>query len=400
MKKFFLLIFLNIISFSAKAFVENYSFFGSEEERDINGPQNIDGEYYSDLFAFRLNVSHDFNFLNSTNAYDMYVGSISSKKFATQQRLKLHHKISKKLFFDLVYLEKENFEEARKQFMSGLTFQFLDGFSVSAYTSLNSDKSKNDVGVSINMNTHQNHQIKLFANLVDFDFSKRNDVDAQDHKKPMNIGLSGVWLGEKMQYLQYYIFQNTSVERESLSLNEKYIFEELRYGLRGKKRFTKDWDINFDFEGFTGKEGRFSTVSYDPNTDVIWNREGLRFLGQFESLKTIWGLEYNYRHWSADQGSITHSNVMPHVWYKMLLNQNALILPHNIDLGLEASFHKASGPVSLRSSTDKDSDINSRFNLRLHYKFSETAFLNLLLSADLDDKFSWEGGGGQFQTLF
>lgn len=386
-------------SSSAFAFVENYSLFGANEQSTINGPESIDGEYYSDLLAFRHNLITDYNFLSANNAYDIYVGSVSSKQFAIQQRLKLNQQISEKLFFDLVYIDKENLEEAREQFLTGLTYKLSKAFSLSAYGSLFSDKSQNDVGFAVNVNLQSNHQLRLFMNLIDFDFTERNQVDAVDQKSPRHFGLMGRILQDQFQFVEYYLYKNSSVVRDFTQIDQRYVFEETRAGLRGRQKITSNYYLNFDVDVFTGKEGQSSLSAFDPATDFNWQRDGLKALIQVEKENLLMGLEYNYRYWSAQQGAVQHSNIMPHVWYQFRL-KDTIFLPQRIDTGLEASFHEASGPMNLRSSTDANSDINSRFNLRLHYEFSKTAFLNLLLSADLDDKFSWEGGAGQFQMLF
>lgn len=383
----------------AYGFVESYSLFGPLESKDLNGPDRIDGEYYSDILAFRNSFTSDYRFLNATNAYDIYAGSVSSTQFAIQQRLKLNEKITEKLYFDLVYIEKENLEEGREQFLSGLTYQFSNFLSASAYTSLFSNKDQNDVGFAVTMNLTPAHKLRLFMNMVDFGFNERNQFEGEDQKKPLHFGLYGQWISDQFKFLEYYFYQNSSVVRDFTQTDERYIFKETRLGARGKLKISKSYDYNFDLDVFDGEEGRFLLSTSDPENDIVWSRNGLRFLNQFESGFFRLGVEYNYRHWSSDQGNVQHSNIMPHMWYNMRL-RDSTFLPSSIDFGLETSFHEAQGPVALRSSTDADSDINGRFNMRLFYEFSKTAVLNLLLSADLDDDFSWEGGAGQFQIQF
>ena len=390
----------SIFSQTSFAFVESYSLFGPLESNNINGPENINGEYYSDILAFRNSLKNDYKFLNATNAYDIYVGSISSKQFAVQQRLKLNQQITEKLFFDLVYIERENFEEGREQFMSGLTYRSTNAISFSAYTSLFANKDQNDVGMAVSFDLNSAHKLRLFVNMVDFSFNERNDIEAEDQKTPLHFGLYGRWLSDQFQFLEYYLYQNSSVVRDFTQIDERYVFEETRLGVRGKYKLTQNYDYNFDLDVFHGEEGRSQISAPDVANDVNWSRTGVRSLHQIESGPVIAGLEYNYRYWSADTGNVQHSNVMPHIWYNLRFNDENVFLPQSLDLGLEASFHEAQGPEDLRSLSDEDSAINSRFNLRVYYEFSKTAILNLLFSADLDDNFSWEGGGGQFQILF
>ncbi len=400
--KFYILFFLSFLfyPFSSFAFVEMYSLFGPEEQETINGPGRIDSEYYSDLLAFRQSLNNDFAFLKANNAYDIYVGSVSSTQFAIQQRLKLNQQISEKLFFDLAYIERENLEEGRKQFISGLTYKFSDFFSASSYTSLFANKDQNDIGFAGNFNLTKAHKFRLFINLIDFGFNERNQIEAKDQKKPLHFGIYGQWTNQALEFFEYYLFQNTSVIRDFTQVDQRYTFDETRLGFRGKKKITQKYKFNFDFDFFNGKEGQFALTTPDPVIDIEWNRSGLRFLNQIAFDNVIFGLEYNYRYWSSTNGHIQHSNLMPHLWYNIRLKQTLLIVPQSLDLGLETSIHEGQGPENLRSDTDKNSDLNSRLNIKLYYEFSKTAILNLLLSADLDDGFSWEGGGGQFQILF
>lgn len=388
-----------LLSRSTWAFVESYSLFGPLESKRINGPKHLDSEYYSDVLAYQNPMKTDYRFLNANNAYDIYVGSISSKQFAIQQRLKLNQKISENFYFDLIYVEKENFEEGREQFMSGLSYKLSKAVSLSAYTSLFSSKDQNDVGLALSLDLNQTHKVRFFLNMIDFGFSERNEIEAEDQKKPLHFGLYGRWLSDNSQFFEYYFFRNSSIVRDFTQTDQRYVFAETRLGLRGKYKLFENYDYNFDHNFFQGKEGQYQIIAPDFNNDTNWARTGFRSLHQIESGPMIAGIQYNYRYWSSDAGSVQHSNIMPHVWYNIRLYDTA-VLPKSIDLGLEASFHQAQGDERLRSSTDIDSDINSRFNLRLCYEFSKSAVLNLLFSSDLDDKFSWEGGGGQFQIYF
>ncbi len=401
MKKSSLALMLVILSMSVKSygFIESYSLFGSQEEKVINGPELIDGEYYSDVLAFRNPLIKDYNFSKATNAYDIYLGSISSKQFAIQQRLKLSQKINDFIKFDLVYINKENFEIAREQFLPGLTFAITNNLSLSAYTSLYSYKDQNDLGVSGEIKFSKNHRLNLFLNSADFGFNQRNQVNAKDKSSPLNYGLNGSWLNENFEFLNYYAYINKPLEREFLDSNQTYVFDEKRLGFRGRIKTTANYYLNFDLDLSQGREGLYSSSVPDPVNDKIFDRTSVTTLQQLETLFWIVGYEYNYRYWQSPQGNVQHSNFLPHIWYKIATNSRSY-LPTNIDLGLETSLNSGQGNKDLRSVSDQNEDINSRFNLRLVYEISENSTINFLLSADIDDKFSWEGGGGQFNIYF
>lgn len=385
----------------AHAFTEAYSLFNQQEFATINRPELVDGEYYSDQLAFRHSLINDYNFLTSKNAFDLYVGSISSKQFTSEKRLKLAQDISPHIQFDLVYIEKENFELARQQFLTGLTFKLSQVISLSTYAGLFYDKDKNDIGAALNFKINSIHTIRFFINQADFDFNARNAVKAEDKKSSTNYGVVGTVLTEDFEFLQYYAFKNTPLVRDFLDEEIRYNFEETRVGLRGRKQLsTKNDFLNFDVEFFQRSEGQFAITTPDPTNDQNWDVLGYRVLGQWQRDVIIVGLEHNYRKWESQDGGgvVRHNNWMPHIWYGWRWPSHTYF-PSGLDLGLEGSFHLASGEQNLRSKTDEDEAFNGRFNLRTYFDFSKTAKLNLLLSLDLDD-LSWEGGGGQFQILF
>jgi hypothetical protein len=391
-----LIIFYSRLSF---AFMESYYLFGSDEFQTLNGPKKIDGEYYSDLLAFRLTSSLNNDFVKATQAYDIYVGSINSKQFAIQQRLKIQQSIGKKLNFELGYIEKENFEEGRQQLFSGLNYDLFEKFNFGFRTSLFSQKDQNDFGVYTDVLFSESHKIKFFLNFTDFGFNKRNELNAKDLKSPLQYGILGQIIKDQNLYLEYYLFQNSQVDRQFTDTDLVYTFEDIRLGLRGQKKVNTNY-LNFDLELFKGKEGLTNISVPDPLVDEFYDRSGGRILFQVQTLKWIYGIEGNIRSWTNFEDQVVkHLNFMPHIWYKVLSPSKYLLIPKDFDLGLETSVHKAEGLKSLRAKTDENNDLNSRFNVRLNYNLSENAKLNFLLSADLDE-FSWEGGGGQFQILF
>ncbi len=375
---------------STYAFDESLLFFDQEEIDEVKSPDLIDGEYYSDLLAFRLSVENSFNFLSSKNGYEIAVGSISSKRFMIQQRLKLNQAISDKVVLKLSFYEQEDYEIARSHLTAGLSYAVNDKLSFSFNTSLFSQKSDNDIGAAVSYNYTDENLLKLFLNLPDFSFNERNEGLDSNEKQSLNIGVLGSHKILDKTQVEYFILNNSKLKRELVNLNSTYEFFETRAGVRLQTKI-KNSKLNLSLEGFSGEEGLY----LNSGSRQVWSREGLRLLSQLLVSSFTFGVETNLRKWSLGQEKVFHRNFMPHFWYK----KNFKKYVDYIDFGLESSFHKASGPLSLRKKEDKDDDINSRFNMRLGFMFSKKAFLNFLLSLDVDDG-SWEGGGGQFQALF
>lgn len=389
--RIFLLFTLLLTSIEGNAFVEQYFFFDDREIGFTNDSSRIDGEYYSDQLTFKLRLEDQLKFFKSEEAYDLYVGSLSSQDFTTQQRLKLNKQINDRLSFQLAFAKKENFELARSQLVVGLSYLILPKLTVSAYTSLFSEKSNNDLGTALNYELNKKHKISLFYTLPDFSFNERTRSTSLNTQSGSQLGLIGRFAPSENEFLEYYVFRNSPLKRTFPEESRTYEFSEFRTGARGILSFLSFSKLNFEFEHFKGDEGFFT---FEENETV--DREGLRSLVQVETASWIVGLEHNFRRWRQNTGTVFHRNFMPHIWYRPRVEN---ILKY-VDFGLEASIHRATGPRALRAESDSaNSDANTRFNTRLNFPFSKTSFLNIMLSLDLDDG-SWEGGGGQFQMLF
>lgn len=383
------LLFTFCFSKTSQAFDESLFFFDSEEIDYINNASLIDGEYYSDILAFRLSLRDHFNFVKAENGYDIAVGSISSKRFMTQQRLKLSHQISDALTFKAKYIERENFEISRSHFIVGLNYLINERWDVEFNTSLFSEKNENDLGFSTKYKLTLNHSLKLFFNFPDFSFNERVQENVENKKSTTNIGFKGSYNTDSNHLVEYYIFNNSRLKREFVDSGNIYELSEVRLGVNSILNYPS-FKIGSLIESWNGEEGLYQNSNIE-----VWSRRGLRSLHQLYIQNWIFGVELNWRSWELNNEKVIHQNLMPHVWYK----RNFKGLIDYIDFGLEASFHKSAGNFNLRKETDKNSDINSRFNMRIGFEFSKISFLNFLLSLDIDDG-SWEGGGGQFQVLF
>jgi hypothetical protein len=374
----------------ATASDESLLYFDSDEIGVINDPSKIDGEYYSDILAFRLTTDNQLNFSNSKNGYDISVGSISSKRFVIQQRLKLNQEISENFNLQLNYFEQGEFEIDRSHLMAGLSYDVNSFLKLGFNVSLFSEKKENDFGVTALYRLNKKNSLKFFITFPDFAFNDRNEGPELNTRQTKSFGVIGRYSSGSGSDVEYFLLNNSKLKRTLVDSNNTYEFSDKRAGIKSRFKFY-NYQLNLNLEGFEGAEGLYAALE----PEEIWQRRGVRILIQTQFAKWTFGIEKNWRAWELNSEKVLHQNLMPHAWYRIATGT----FFEYIDLGLETSIHNGSGPTSLRNELDKDNDLNSRFNTRLGFRFSETAFLNLLLSYDLDDA-SWEGGGGQFQALF
>lgn len=146
--KFAVLVTLFLLTLKAEAMMEPYLYFSEEEMGIINGSLNITPEYYSDYRTFQQPFYLHDRFLRAENAFNLGVGSLSGKRFLNQKRLKLNQAITERLTFKLFYVERENFEQERRNLNFGLGYQLNNWLELNAYGSLFFEKDKNDIGFS------------------------------------------------------------------------------------------------------------------------------------------------------------------------------------------------------------------------------------------------------------
>ena len=398
--KFILVIAFTLFSFKAVAFVEPYLFFSDEEQKNINGPSTITPEYYSDYRTFQQPFYLHDRFLEAENAFDLGVGSLSGKRFLNQKRLKLNKDITKKLNLKLYYVEREDFEEERRNFLFGLGYRFTNWFELNAYGSLFFEKNKNDIGLSLDFSLNEHHELKLFTNFPDYQFTERNLDNAEDLKSLISFGLYGLYRHQKKSFFEYYVHNQTRLERFYKDQDKLYVFEELRVGARLRQKVGSDWFLNFNVDWVDSEEGNSSPGNTLSDLDT-WTRDSFRINAQSEWSNWVVGLEVNYRYWvNQNNQPVMHRNLLPYFWKKIRPKSFDNYYISSIDLGFDTITHWSRGDLSVRDEFDQENRaIESRLNIRISFDFNEKTNLLLILTGDIDDP-SWEGGGGQLQMLF
>jgi len=398
--KLLILLILTLYYQSAHAAIEPFLFFSDEEAGTINGPMTITPEYYSDYRTFQQPFYLHDRFLQSDNAFDLAVGSLSGKRFLNQKRLKLNQNITERLSFKLFFVEREDFEEERRNFLFGLGYQVNKWLELNAYGSLFFEKNRNDIGFSLDFLLSRQHELKLFVNRPDYQFSERNLLDAEDVESLWSYGLYGTFRHSDRSFFEYYIHQQSRLERLFTEQDRLYSFKELRVGSRLRQHLKSDWFLNFNVDWVDSKEGESSPGQ--SLTDLeSWSRDSVRINLQSETSSWIFGVEANYRYWvNQDNQPVMHRNFLPYFWKKLSPRSFDGYFISSVDLGIDAVTHWSRGELALRDDFDQNNRaIESRLNVRLSFDFSKNTNLILIFTGDIDDP-SWEGGGGQFQMLF
>jgi hypothetical protein len=399
--RFSVLIFLLLVfPLRALAALEPFIFFSDEERGTVNGPLTITPEYYSDYRTFQQPFYLHDRFLKSENAFDLGVGSLSGKRFLNQKRLKLNKDITDRLNFKLFFVEREDFEEERRNFLFGLGYALTDWLELNAYGSLFFEKNRNDIGFSFDFDLTEDHELKLFVNLPDYQFTERNLDEAEDLKSLLSYGIYGVYHYNEKSFFEYYAHNQSRLERLFRDQDLLYSFEELRVGGRLRQQLKRDWFLNVNLDWIDSEEGN-SSPGGTLSTLESWSRDSLRVNLQSETISWVIGLEANYRYWvNQNNQPVLHRNFLPYFWKKIRFKSFDKYYLTSIDLGLDAVNHWSRGDLSLRDEFDQeDQTLESRLNVRLSFDFSKNTNLILILTGDIDDP-SWEGGGGQFQMLF
>lgn len=394
---FLIIIIISATSYEADAQIEEYGYFSESEIGDINSSLLIDSEYFSDILTYRFPLSLDNTFLRNDKVYNLTVGSLSRTRFATQQRLKIDTQLNDHFKFRIIYNEKKDLEQSINHLVLELQYRMNSMLSLVGYTELMSEKKFTDYGTALLIDLQPAHQIRFFVTAIDNSFSKRTEANEEDLSKTYAFGAVGRLLNTNSNdFLEYYARFQNDLERRFTFSEQVYSFGENKLGFRGQKQIRNESRyFNFDVSFKRRLEG---IEAFDPSTadEGVWRSRQWDILFQYEDPHFVYGLAGFFRTWRKDLSVVDSQTYLPHLWYKITSSNSEL---ENFRLGYELSIHNINGPMELQTPMDRNRDMEHRGNLRYSIYFSQTSFLHLQFTADLDD-FSWEGGNGTLQILF
>ncbi len=390
-----LLLVLSGIPQTSAQWVE-YSHFSDYEAFDVNTSLKIDSEYFSDVLTFKLPMAMESEFRHQSKIFDISVGSLSSTRFATQQRFKFDHSLTEDLIFRFVYFSNEDFEKNHQVSLVELQYLLTQWLSVVAYGDFTSQKKHNDFGAAFLVKPTSETSVRVFATWSDAFFNKRTESRERDLGSSQTFGIVARWLPQEdtATYLEVYSTFQSPLNRWNEDEQKNYRFQENKQGLAGRLMFQDKEFINFDLSYKKRTEG---TLFVDPSLlDGLWTSHQWDNLIQYENPKWVFGVANYCRDWQYNREGSQQRFLLPHLWLKG--GQDSL-QDDVWRIGLEMTWAYMRGSQALLPAPELLNEFEYRANFRYSIRFNERALLHLQLTGDLDD-LSWEGGNGQFHIFF
>lgn len=381
---------------SALSSFPEYWGFQEDEVNLIGRVDWVDSEYTSDALTFSIPPYWQSRFQGSNQAFDATIGSLGAKHFYLRRRLKVRQALAKKYNFQITYFEHSDFDFHQSHIIPEFDFFWDRNWGVAVYTELYYQKSRDDLGGALLYHTDGGQKFRLFYTATDFSRNERNEGTDSFAKAPLSYGLSSRWNSSReadLSFFHYGFRIEPEMQRDDPAKSSIYTMERSSIWYQIMLGTETNYDF-FEVEGTQAKESTNGNVKEFAKVQAeykrqraligcIWNRP----------CRAFWGLRYNQRDWKIGNEDVEHQDWLPHGGVQWLKPDHSII-----ELSFDVVYHHGEGPDNLRASTDENSALHSRTNFAYEWLFPGGS-LKLYFTADLD-RFSWEGGNGQFQLLF
>jgi hypothetical protein len=361
----------------------------------LDSRESWDSEAASDFISYQRPIEWDAAWWRSNKAFDLSIGSISSKQFLIYQRLKLQHRLTEHIELRVHWLEARDFEQDRVAMPLELRYDLTPGLTVGILGQPSLYKAEDDIGLLTAFRPNQNQEIQLTALWADFQRNNRNLQSDRWRHQPQSYTLTSTHLASesKTDFRRFEFHYEPNSVRELAGVSTSTLSYQM-ISLSGLHTF-----------------GLGSTLGYRLQADQAYYedhvlssvRQRKRSLNQVEmgwyheTLLFKPGFNFQYRENRENQKKEFTRDIVPTFW---------CVLPEGVkdwggvqwSLGYDVTAF------------DRDSDLQSeqrniehRGNIRSEMKFAKAGQLALLLTFDLDRFGSgetWEGGAGQFRLDF
>ncbi|MBT4761431.1 MAG: hypothetical protein HOO06_07010 [Bdellovibrionaceae bacterium] len=370
------------------------SSMGTNDYSDLHGPEYVDSEYSSDLLTFQKSFLWDVEWLEGGNFFDTSVGSISSKRFLIQKRLRLENQLTEDLSFRILHLHEGDFEKNNSHFVFEFPYKLNSTFEMSLYGETKSYKSEDDIGISITSQISENQRLKLYGLWSDFSRNERNEQDDEFRSAPQKWGFQYLQNNQEQDFLQWDAYIESQVKwwfpQENKEFHYKKVFTQIK--------FVKLFDES-TLSIVTSYSDRLKKVyELTPQTVKGWDYANIDVRAELQHAKFSYGIFAVKRRWSSQQGFVEQQDVLPYYWHNIYKFKKG-----HLHSGYELTWHRSYGNEDLKSDLDKDAVVETRWNLKYNLFFKNQSQMNILLTFDLDEFGSastWEGGNIQFKTVF
>lgn len=363
----------------------------------------VDSEYSSDFLSFQKPAPWTVDFWTHKLYLDSTIGSISSKEFLVDHRLKLTSLISKNTEFRFFWIESASFDERLAKQVFEFNFALNPNLSLSFYGSPAYNKSENEIGLATEYKNNTS-TLRAYVLAPDFDLNKRSRLQRKWTTSPLVSG----FVGRRIENSDSFLEVSYRNERPSnLLLNlEQYSYRlhshtaQIQYQNSLAPDLRSSIRILADQKNENVKPLSSSVPEDNLERKRILLQSDLSFSLHNLTLKP--GLGFFYREYKSMAKHFSSKDILPLVW---------LYLPHKereafteqFRIGYDLNLNWSKNPDEMLSSSLKSFEDEHRLNVIYAMNFKQKSELLFLLSFDLDRFGSgetWEGGSAQLKIPF
>ena len=416
----FILLFFSGISqlgYCWENFPEFQSLTETEQQTGFEGPSLLDSEYFSDILTYTKPPAWEYLWLVHPRAFDVSLGSLNTRRFMMDHRLKIRQPLSDRFEFRFTYFDESNLERQSIHHILEIIFWPWKKVGISAYGEPSFRKPNDDTGLALLLRPSDQHEIRIFNTFVDVTRLKYPDTPDTfiEPDLPYARGIVGrAWSKPKDEaqlghFLEYAFRHETPTLWEFSEQNYLYRYWKLFTSLYARYQFSQFQSIAFRMQFDRKHESRSPTGS--TTTEMgSWYTNRLTALGETtfyrlgpgQDWSGTLGLQYVGRHWVSDQGLGIYRDLLPYLSLRIPTWGPPSKKDHWI-LGYILTWHREHGSEAIGIRPGADGQIEQRFNLAYEFYVGEGGRLVLLASANMNEfgtRKTWGGGSGQLQLFF
>lgn len=367
----------------------------------------IDSEYQSDLLTYMYPFSWYVDWLNQEQILQLSSGSISRKRFAIENRLKLQVPLSEKVKFSFYYFDQSHIEIEEQGHIIDLETRISKKLSASIFGETQTYKSENAFGLALNIYSKENNRHRIYTISPNFDYNKRNEESDYYAQKPHVFGYHfRKIIGEN--FLEIILKKNLSSKHidPTSSIQQSTMGETL--GIKSRSLLSSSFlhlDISQTIDQV--EEVPFQSSNVLPSKlsnkkREIWIQLEKPIDAFGVNSRILFGIQGTERTNTTLENSISQIHILPHGWWYWKTS-NSKSASQEWGLGGDITYYAVKGPTQFRSASDtKNNDLEYRANVSYLLGF-ETGQLRFLFTFDLDrfgQADTWEGGAAQLSLFF
>lgn len=362
----------------------NFRGFNDIENFKTTTSKYYDSETESDILTYSpINCGRQRLLSQATDFFCTSNGSLGSKRFLTDSYFILTEPLLPKTLFRLHWVQNQDFSEDTQALAPELLFSLSDKNSIGVHGQVDSQKSKDDVGISYNLSL-DDFWMRTEVTAIDFSRNERNENSDRFSQNPFTASLMTLKkVGDDLYSLNFHIEpQFVWKESNGKTVSRTRSWTALTLS-KDKSIYTLDYvrsflEINADFEDHTLLRGHWQMG-----------------LEQWTP-----GLRLVQKTWSEPNGTLIQYDALPFVWYRPMETLKAF------DFGYEFTIHHSQDrrtSVVYGNKTKIENRGNVAWTAIETKTATKKANLKFLFTFDLDQLGSgetWEGGNGQFTLFF